>query len=405
MPLYAYHAFSKEGKKTSGHVDAPSLAGAREKIVSMGLFPTKIELTEEGTSGKSFFARLFERRVSFKDKIFFTKQLSVLLKSGVPLLQALELLIEQTEGQLRSITVSLKDGVKEGKSLADGLSGYPKIFDNTYIQLVRAGEATGKLEIILDRLTTYLERTEALQKKVSKALRGPLIQLGMIGAIIIFMLIVVVPNISEVFEGQGAQLPTATRILMALSSLVLNHWLLLLVGTVVCVIGFLAWKASAAGKRTLDTLKLKIPLIRYFTKMSAVVQFCRTLGMLVEGGVNLAEALSIVVKIVDNSVLVARLNEARENIIKQGKVAFYLKQTGFFPPVALYLINTGEQSGQLGQMLITVAEHYEVELSELADGLADQIDPVMKIVMAIIVGFVVLSIVTPMMNMTNLLSQ
>jgi type II secretory pathway component PulF len=405
MPLYAYQAFSKEGKKVNGHVDASSLSSAREKLVSTGLFPVKIIVVDEGTQGKNFLRRLFERSVSFKDKIFFTKQLSVLLKSGVPLLQALELLIEQTEGQLRSIAVALKDGVKEGRSLADGLSLYPKIFDNTYIQLVRAGEATGKLEVILDRLTTYLERTEALQKKVSKALRGPLIQLGMIGVIVIFMLNFVVPNIAEVFEGQDAQLPFSTRILMGLSSIFRNHWLLLALSTSVLVVAFLFWKSTASGKRTLDALKLKIPLVRYFAKMGAVVQFCRTLGMLVEGGVNLAEALTIVVNIVDNSVLVDALNQARENIIKQGKVAFYLKQTGFFPPVALYLINTGEQSGQLGQMLITVAEHYEVELSELADGLAEQIDPVMKIVMAIIVGFVVLSIVTPMMNMTEILNR
>jgi len=405
MPLYVYQAFSKEGKKVQGQLDAPSLVLVREKLVGMGLFPTKIDLVTEGTTGKSFFKSLFERRVSFKDKIFFTKQLAVLLKSGVPLLQSLELLVEQTEGQLRSVVVALKDGVKEGKSLADGLTAYPKIFDNTYIQLVRAGEATGKLEVILDRLTSYLERTEALQKKVSKALRAPLIQLGMIGAIILFMLAFVVPNIAEVFEGQGAELPFATRILITLSQVFLNHWLLLIVSTIVLVASFLFWKSTQAGKRTIDALKLKIPLVRYFAKMGAVVQFSRTLGMLVEGGVNLAEALSIVVKIVDNSVLVAALSEARENIIKQGKVAFYLKQTGFFPPVALYLINTGEQSGQLGQMLITVAEHYEVELSELADGLADQIDPAMKVIMAVVVGFVVLSIVTPMMNMTEILNR
>lgn len=405
MALYAYQAFSKDGKKTQGNIDAASLPLAREKILALGLFPTKIDLVTEEVSGKSWWKKLFERRVSFKEKIFFTKQLAVLLKSGVPLVQALELLIEQSEGQLRSVVITLKDGVKEGQSLADGLAHYPKIFDNTYIQLVRAGEATGRLEVILDRLTSYLERTESLKKKVSKALRGPLIQLGMIGLIVIFMLYFVVPNIAGVFEGQGEALPLPTRMLMALSDMLLNHYLGLIIAVVVGYILFRTWKATPAGKRVIDGLKLKIPIVRYFAKMGAVVQFCRTLGMLVEGGVNLAEALTIVVNIVDNSVLVEKLNEARENIIKQGKVAYYLKQTGFFPPLALYLINTGEQSGQLDIMLITVAENYEVEMSEFADTLADQIDPVMKIVMAMIVGFIVLSIVMPMMSMMDVLGK
>lgn len=405
MALYAYQALSKDGKKIQGTIDAPSPAGAREKVVSMGLFPTKINPVIEGAQGASWVRQLFEKRVSFKDKIFFTKQLAVLLKSGVPLVQSLELLSEQTEGQLRSIVIILKDGVKEGKSLADGLSMYPKIFDNTYIQLVRAGEATGKLEVILDRLTAYLERTENLKKKVNKALRGPLIQLSLIGIIVVFLLYFVVPSIAEVFEGQGAELPFATVILMTLSDALLHHYIALIVILVTMYALFRIWKATPAGTRIIDSLKLRIPLVRYFAKMGAVVQFCRTLGMLVEGGVNLAEALSIVVKIVDNSILVAALEQARENIIKQGKVAYYLKQTGFFPPLALYLINTGEQSGQLDTMLLTVAENYETEMAERADGLAEQIDPIMKIVMSLVVGFIVLAIVMPMMNMTEVLGR
>ncbi|HVW99326.1 MAG TPA: type II secretion system F family protein, partial [Candidatus Babeliaceae bacterium] len=320
----------------------------------------------------------------------------------VPLLQALELLIEQTEGRLRSIAVTLKDNIKEGKSLAEALGRYPRVFDNIYIQLVRAGEATGKLEVILDRLTSYMERRQALSKRIRSALRGPLIQLGMIAVVVGVMLAFVVPQIAQIFSSQGGTLPLPTRILMAISNLLRRYYWLL--GGIVAGLIFLFrwWKSTPSGARTLDVIKLHLPIVKYFTKMGTVVQFSRTLGMLLEGGVNLAEALDIVVKIVPNRVLAQALTQARESIIKQGKIAEYLKKTNIFPPMAIYLINTGEQSGQLDAMLLTVAEHYEGELSELADSLAARINPIMTVLMAIIVGFIVISIVLPMVKMSEL---
>lgn len=402
MALYYYQALSKDGKRITGRLDASTTAGVREQLSKMGLFPVKIELSGGESAQLPWYRRLFRRGVGLKDKIFFTKQLSVLLKSGVPLVQALELLIDQSQGELRNVVIELKDGIKEGRSLADGLAKFPETFDSIFIQLVRAGEATGKLETILERLHDYLVQREEIRKKVSSALRYPIIQLVIIMLVVVGLLTFVVPQIATVFQGQNIPLPLPTRILLGTSQFILGHYILLLsiLGVIVGLFWF--WKSTPSGAYKLDTWKLKLPLIGYFARTGAVVQFTRTLGMLVEGGVNLAEALNIVVKIVDNRVLTVALEKARESIIKQGKIAQYLKETGLFPPLAIYLINTGEQSGQLDTMLLAVAQNFEEDVKEKADGLAELLGPVMLIVMFVVVGFVIASVMLPILNLTKM---
>lgn len=400
MALYSYQSLSKDGKKASGFLDASSLQDAKARLYSKGLYIVSISLADDYSAGRSWIK--FEGKVSLKDKILFTKQLSVLLKSGIPLLQALELLIEQFEGKMRSIIVTLKDGVKEGLSLAEGLKKYPKVFDNIFIQLVRAGEATGKLETILDRLAIFLERKQALQKKISSAMRYPLIQLVIVGLVVIFLLTFVVPKITQIFVDAGSKLPWPTQVVLAVSNFFQNHYILLPVLAATFSGGFLYWKSTAAGAKTLDKVKLRLPMIKFFAKTSAVVQFCKTLGMLLEGGVSLSEALDIVCNIVSNRVLADELNEARDKIIKEGRIAEYLKQTGIFPPIAIYLIKTGEQSGELAQMLLTVGDNYEQELSDITDKLTSTMEPIIMSVMAIVVGFIVISIAMPIMQMSQL---
>ncbi len=396
MALYAYEAFSRDGKKVNGLVDAPSIAQLKESLIRQGLYPVSIELARSD-SRLSLWQRLFSSSVSMKDKILFTKQLAILLKSGVPLLQAIELLSEQVQGLLHSIVVTVKDEIKEGASLADALNKYPDTFDTIYVQLVRAGEASGKLEIILDRLTFFLERRDAIARKIRGALQYPVIQLVIALLVITVMLTVVVPQLKTVFAGKE-ELPVSTRLLLGVSGFMTNHYILLVCFLSITIALFLYWRSTPSGKLLIDKVKLKLPLIKYFVKTNVVVQFCYTLGILLEGGVNLSESLDIVSKIITNQVLAQAINRAKDNIVKQGKIAEYLKQTNLFPPIAIHLIQTGEESGQLDTMLLTVAQNYEVELIELSDNLTNLISPVMTIVMALIVGFIIISIVGPVMS-------
>ena len=402
MALFSYQAFAKGGKKISGTLDAPSSGIAREILQKQGMFPISITLANRGMT-ENIFQRFFQGSVPLKDKILFTKQLAVLLRSGIQLVQALELLADQFEGKMHRIIVTVKDGLKEGQSLAEGLKQYPHVFENIYVQLVRSGEASGKLEIILDRLTHYLERRGELQTKVSSALRAPLIQLGIILLVAVLLMVLIVPQLATTFASQGMSLPTPTRILMWLSDFLINHYLIFFGSIGVFFMALFYWIATPQGSLMIDRIKIHIPIVSLFTRMGAIIQFCSTLGMLLEGGVNLPEALDIVVSIVDNQVLKKSLKEAREKIIQQGQMAQYLKQTGIFPPMATYLINTGEQSGKLDAMLLLVGSNYEKDLEEYADNLTTLLSPVMTIVTSLVVGFIVISIMLPISNMSQMI--
>lgn len=401
MPLYYYEAFDKTGKKVSGKLDSVSEKSARQTLQAQGVKPFLIKVSGGSVSGGGLFG-LFAPRVEEKVVIAFTKQLSVLLRSGVPLLQSLELLSEQFEQPFEGILIAIKEGIKGGESLADQLKRYPKVFSNVYVQLVRAGEASGKLDTILQRLTDYLVRASETKKKVKKAFSKPIMMLVFIILIVIGMLGFVVPRMSDMFAKTGKALPGPTQFLMVLSNFMTNHYLLLFFSVFIAGFLFSRWKATESGKYSLDKLSLSLPLTSYFTKTKAVVQFTQTLGMLLESGVNLSEALDIVSNIVENKVLIIQLQQARDNIIKEGKIARYLKATGIFPGMASYMIQTGEESGKLAEMLLGVGRDYDEELVEITDSLTRKIDPIMTLVTAAIVGFIVVAIFLPIVEMGNL---
>jgi type II secretory pathway component PulF len=401
MALYRYEAFSKEGKRVYGTLDAPSAGQIKEQLLRQQLFPISIELAPL-ESGGGLLSSFFAKKVTSKDKILFTKQLAVLLKAGVPLLQSIELLVDQFTGQFRQMLIAIKDDLRQGSSLAIGLAKYPKTFETIYVQLVRAGEASGQLEPILDRLTDYLERTEALAKRVKGALQGPLIQLGVILLVVVGMVVFIIPSLAENFASAGKALPAPTQFLMNLSYVIKHYYPILLTCLIFFIIWFKYWSSTKKGARTLDTIKINLPVVKYLAKTNAVVQCSYTLGMLLEGGVNLAEALDIVVSIIDNRILADALQVAREKIVKQGKIAEYLKQTHVFPPIAIYLIETGEQSGQLDSMLLGVAKTYEAEVNELTDRLTGIVGPAMTIFTALVVGFIVAAIMMPIIQMNDL---
>ena len=312
MALYYYQAFSKEGKKVTGYLDATTEKTVREQLSQRSLYPIKIELAAPGV-GQSWWRRLFSRRVSVKEKILFTKQLALLLRSGVPLLQALELLIDYFERRFHTILVAIKDDVKGGSSFAGALEKYPKEFGTIYVQLVRAGEASGKLETVLQHLTDFLERRERTRKQIRSAFRMPLIQLSVAIVVVIILLYKVVPTMARSLKGA---LPWYTRFLVSLSDFVVSYYLIIIILFLLVLVGFRYWRSTESGAETVDRIKLYIPFISFFSRTNTVIQFSRTLGILLQAGVNLAEALDIVVAIIDNRILAHALSDARDKIVK-----------------------------------------------------------------------------------------
>ncbi|MCF7899761.1 type II secretion system F family protein, partial [Candidatus Babeliales bacterium] len=245
---------------------------------------------------------------------------------------------------------------------------------------------------------------EETKKRIKKAMSYPIFMITFSLLVVVGMIMFLVPTMMTLFKDMGMgdeALPGPTLFLKNLSEFILGNYVLLIILLVSAISMFLYWKSTSAGQYKLDELFLRFPVTAYFSKVKAVAQFCKTLGMLLEAGVNLSESLDIVTKIIDNQVLKIKLQKAKELIIKEGKISKYLKDTGIFPNIAIYMISTGEQSGNLDQMLLAVGNDYEVELAEVTDGIVAKISPMMTIVTGAIVAFIVLSVFLPMMELTN----
>ncbi len=405
MPLFKYSAFDKQGKSVSGTIEASSSSAAKERVRSQGLMPIDVKETTTLEEGSFTLRSLFERPVDPKSIILFTKQLGVLLKAGVPLLQAVELLSNQFEGKLKRILINIKDEIKAGKAFAFSLEKYPRVFSRVYIQLVRAGEASGKLENILINLSDYLEKVGEIKRRVKKAMSYPIMMISLSVIVVGVLVTFAVPKVVGIFTQTGMPIPGPTQFVMDLSDFVISNYFVLILGLFAFVTAFRYWKRTPYGKLTLDKFSLRLPLFSYFVRTKVVVDFSKTLGMLLDSGVNLAEALDIVCNIIDNSVLTRSLKSARDKIIKEGKIAKYLRETNIFPPIASYMINTGEQSGKLSEMLLTIGRDYEVELFDLIDGLVAKINPLMMLVVGGLIFFIIIAMFLPMLEMGEMFEK
>ncbi len=401
MPVFTYQAFNDKGKKVSGQFEANSPMDVRDQLRAQGLLAYKIERASNISLLDKLVA-IFEGSVSDKLKIQFTNQLSILLKAGVPLLDAMNLLIEQFSGKFRKVIGLIIDDIREGTSLASAMEKYPSIFSKIQTQLVRAGEASGSLEVVLDRMTTFLERSEEVSKAVSSAMRKPILMISLVIAVFLGAVLVLIPAVGKTLSQVGRTLPGLTQMMMDLGDFIFDYWFLAGAVVIAIIISFLVWKSSESGRLQFHSLLLKIPKVNTLVKSQAVVQFSQTLGMLLEAGVNLPEALDIVNNVVENRILSQALKKAREEIIKEGKIAKHLKNTKIFPAVSDYMIKTGEESGELAKMLIKVGKDSEVELLDSVNNLVASIDPIMMFLIAGVVLFIVMAIFLPIMEMSNM---
>ena len=401
MPLYRYIALDKSGKKISSTLDANSKQHLKDLLKGQGILMASCELALQ-TPQTSLLSTLFEGKVNAKDTFLFSRQLSVLLKAKLPLLKSIELLTEQFEGKFNKILVDIKDDLKSGSSFAAALEKHPTIFPVFYTQLVYAGELSGNLELVLERLTKYLARELDSGDKISSAIAYPAFLLAITFALIIAALVFVIPNIKTMFGQFGGELPAPTQILIDMSEGFNEHWATILTITAAALGSFLAWRQTINGKFYIDKILLKIPIISHYTKTKAVVQFSKTLGILLESSAPLPESLSIVCNIISNRVLIEALNTARENIIKEGKIARYLAETKIFPPIAIYMIQTGEESGDLAHMLTIVGTDYEAELDLMVDTAISFINPSMMILLGLILAWLLMAIMLPTLSLGDI---
>lgn len=407
MPVYEFTALNKAGKKLKGIVDADSLPAARQKIRGQGNYPVTIRETSAKAARAakaSFFSMQLGKRVKPQDIHIATRQLATLLGAGIPLVPALNGLIEQTANRsFKTILAQIKDTVNEGNSLTAALSEHPDLFSRIYINMVRAGEASGSLDVVLERLAEFGENEHALHSRVRAAMLYPLFMAVVSIAVLFLLITFIVPSITSVFADSQQVLPLPTRILIAASSFLKQFWwaLLLALGAVAATI---RWHLrTAAGKRRWDLAKLALPGFSDLTIKTASARFGRTLASLLQAGVPLITSLQIVKNIVDNVLLAELIEEACEELEKGKSLSRFFQGNRWFPPMLVQMIAVGEQSGSLDKMLAKAADSYEKEVESKILALTSMIEPVMILTMGLVVSFIVISILLPIFEMNQLI--
>jgi len=405
MPVYSYAGLSPDGKNVAGIIDAESPRAARLKLRRSGVFPTSLAETQDETTQRASrsISRLFER-ISAQDLSVMTRQLSTLVSAGLPLVDCLSALIDQVDSErLKRILTQTRQHVNEGRSLADALAEHPRLFSELFVNMVRAGEASGALDVVLLRLADYTESTARLRTKLRSALTYPIIMVLVGGAILFFLLSYVVPKITRIFTESKQVLPLPTRVLMAVSGAFATWWPVVVVLLVALAIGLRYYVRTPNGRQRYDRWVLRMPVFGKLLQKIAVARFSRTLSTLLRSGIGLLPSLDIVKNIVDNRVLYDATEAARDAIREGQSIAPPLKKSGIFPPLMIHMIAVGERSGQLEEMLSKTAESYESEVDTTIATLTTLLEPVMILFMGGLVLFIVLSILLPIFQMNQMI--
>jgi len=407
MPVYEYTALDRAGKTKKGILDADSTVAARQKLRGSGIFPVEVKEALSKPKGiPSGPVSLIGLLKGVKPGEIFamTRQLSILLGAGVPLVKSLEALISQiTNSMLQKIMAQIKESVNEGNSLAFSLSQHPKFFSNLYVNMVDSGEASGSLDVVLGRLAEFGEHQQALRGRFKAALAYPAF-MSLIGTVVLFFLITfIVPNITKIFTDMHQTLPLPTVVLIEVSNFMLSFWWVILIAFLIGIVILKQSKKRPGVHYIWDKLKLRIPVFGPINQKIALARFGRTLGSLLQSGVPLITALQIVGKIVDNSLIARVIDNAIDEIQAGRSLASTLDQSRWFPSIAVQMMSVGEQSGELEGMLNKIADTYEREVESHIMALTSMLEPVMILVMGLIVGFVVISILLPIFEMNQMI--
>ena len=406
MPVYEYTALDRVGKNISGIIDADSTVAARQKLRASGKYPVQVkEATSKAKAepSASFSFPTIFNRVTVDDIHALTRQLATLLNAGIPLVGALDALMEQTTSPpLKRIIAQVKESVNEGNSLTASLSKHPKLFSNIYINMVRAGEASGSLDVVLERLADFGEHQQALKGRFQAALVYPLFMAIVGSGVLFFLLSFVVPNLTRIFTEMKQVLPLPTTILIWFSGFMRLYWWIIVAIMVAIIVGIKEAIKKPKGRYIWDTLKLRSPVIGQINRKIALSRFGRTLGSLLQSSVPLITSLQIVRNIVNNVLIGDVIEEAIGDIQAGKSLNIALSKSVWFPPVFRQMISVGEQSGDLEGMLHKIADAYEREVETRITGMTALIEPIMILLMAVVVGFIVISILLPIFEMNQM---
>ncbi len=400
MPFFQYKARGGDGKTVTGLVEAPSQEVAIRLLHEKQLFVVGIHVSKEGIS----LAKIQEhfKRVTFNDIVNFTRQLATMVVAGLSLPESLTILRTQTTNEVFSdILLDMEHQIVSGGNLGDALAKYPRYFSTTYIALVRAGESSGTLDEILTRLSETLEAQRDFRGKVSGAMIYPVIILiGMIGVIFV-MMTVVMPKLTGLYKDFNIQLPLTTRFLMSLSDFFVRFWWFMILVIGAAAVLFQRWRKTPFGELVVDQLVFKIPLFGELQKKIILVDFTRTLGMLVASGIHILEGLHILKNSLGNVVFRNAIDEISKKVEKGYPLGDSFARYAVFPPIVSQMMKVGEETGKLDETLIKLSKYFQSETEILVKGLTTAIEPIIMVIMGVGVGFIVISVITPIYNLTS----
>lgn len=414
MPMYAFKGVSPSGKSISGTRDAESPKVLRQVLRKDGVLVTSFELSKGGKAARAANAQKgalsrqvdlggFFAGVKKVEIAAFTRQISTLLRSGIPLAEALGAMVEQvTNLRFKTPLSEVRTAVNEGSALADALAKHPRLFDDLFVSMVRAGEVAGNLDEVLGRLADFLEASQKLKSKIIGAMIYPMVMVVVGIGIMTVLMVKVIPEITSMFNQQGKTLPINTRMLIAVSDFFGHNVLWILLGMVLGVFLFIQWIRSSAGRPVWHRFLLRMPVLGQLVRTINVGRFARTLGTMLQSGVPMLRALDTAKQIMGNVILQAAIENAKKAVTEGESLALTLKKSGQFPATMIHMVSVGEKAGQLEQMLGRVADAYESEVDTKLARMTALLEPLMLVVMGGAVAFIVFSILQPIMDLGNL---
>lgn len=404
MPTFKYTARDQLGKVVSGKMSADNetliVAELRKRELVI------VSIVEEKSSGLKVasVSKKPKKKIKSEDIVVFTRQFATMIDAGIPILQALEALSEQTENPTFQDTIkSIRDDIQLGNSLSAAFAKHEKVFDSLYVNMIRVGEAGGMLTSILERVAMYLEKSERLKAKVQSAMVYPATVVGMALVITVVLIIKVVPTFAQIYDSLGQKLPAMTQFLINLSNVMQKQFLLVMGIIGALVVAFVQYRKTPKGSVQIDTVLLQMPIFGVLICKVSVSRFCRTFSTLMQSGVPILESLDIVGKTCGNRVIELLVDDIKVSVREGESVAVPLSKSKVFPPMVTRMIAIGEKSGQMEKMLTKVAEFYDEQVDTAVDGLTKLIEPLIIGFLGIVVGFIVVALFMPILNLTSAL--
>ena len=406
MPLFAYKAKKDDGSTVEGMLQADTERGALDALGRQGVFPLEIEESGRARNAGAPAARKARRRIKPEDVGLFTQQLGDLLKAGVPINRALSTLQAQTSNAVfADLVAEIAKEISSGKPLHETLARYPRYFPPLYTSMVRAGETGGFLEDVLHRLATFIDKDADLRSRLKAALAYPALLVILGTAAIAFLMVFFIPRFSEIFKNMGSNLPWSTRVVMGASYFVRDYWMIPVALVVLLPVLWSRITTTFTGRHTVDRIKLAAPVYGDVTRKSSIARFTRTLGTLLKSGVPILAGLQIAKEAMGNAVLMRDIDEASAGV-KQGRsLAEILRRSRGFPPMVVDMIAVGEESGNLDEVLVNLADSYDNQVDRSVKVFISLFEPALLVVMASIVGFVVISMLLPVFTLSSMIGK